>query len=261
LRSLFLALFVALLSASPAWSLSSQGALAFELRAGSEARFYQTGFDPETGDVLPRELGDVPIAQGGLSGTLDATREGQVWTVTDVAIAADDMSEVTVLITIGSSSFPWTVDLSDIHLTMPFVHVPDADGILIDREQIAGADDGSILRFDADADDEVDCAGCDDFAVSVSVAVNAGDATKQAVVGRVALTMGEEAGAITLGGTLAGGYPVSVSIPDVDVDPIALWLESDLRLLQVPEPRLGLLQACALLPLLVLARQRRRSRR
>jgi hypothetical protein len=253
LRSLVLAFFLVLLSASQAWSLQGQGALEFQAvewdaaaETGSKMDFYVVETDGETGEVLPPNEGDQPIGSTSLSGRMNATRTGQAWTVTLLDMAAET---VTIVVPIGPV-LEMPAELSNITLSMPFEGVPGTDGVPRTVSSVAGVDDGSSVSFVEEA-----CVDCEDFGASFAASVDGGAIEEVALVDPLVLALGEEDGTITLRGVLSAGI-----VKDVGVT-AAFWIEAQLDLLQVPEPGLGLLQVGALLPLVVLARRRRRSRR
>ncbi|MBW2275748.1 MAG: hypothetical protein JRG96_21015 [Deltaproteobacteria bacterium] len=269
MRPLIAVFFAVVLSATQAWSLPDQGELEFQVvpwnettQMGSRVAIFITGTDGPNGPVLPPDPGDEPIGSTLFRGSVDATRSSADWTLTQVDVTADDM---TITVDLGFPIGEVQVELSDITLTMPFENVPDASGDPTTILKIDGVDDGSDVFFT-----DAECTECDDFGGKFTYSVDGDPIEEVALVGPLVLEMGSvstpaaasvsalagasEGSAITLEGTLSTGFAV-----DLGLAVFPLWIQADLDLLQVPEPGLGLLQTGALLPLVILARRRRRS--
>jgi len=171
------------------------------------------------GEVLPPAPGDYPIGSTSLSGAVNVDREGRSWTVTLVDIAAEDF-----IVTIPD--IPLSLPVTDVTLTMPFLDVSEGGQDPVTVEWFVGKDDGSTLRFDAQ--DEVDCSGCDDFVAGFTFSLNSPPLDDLVLMGPISLDMGSADDAITLKGTLGAGFVV------VDMtSSLALWFEGDLDLIQV----------------------------
>jgi hypothetical protein len=205
-----------------------------ELREGSVVELYQVDVVGE-----PPDPEDEPIAVSALSGSLESRREGSIWTVTRVDLAAENVS-------IGG------IPLSELGLTMPFSGILDPSGTPQWVSSVTGIDDGSLLVFD---EDEPGCAECTDFAVRFNYTLMTDPPAAIALIGPLELALGDEGGSLTLGGTFEQGFVLGTLIGD-----IGLWIRGELDIIAVPEPSLPLLQSMALLVVGLLACPRRLRR-
>jgi len=206
-----------------------------ELREGSVVELYEVDVVGE--EAQPPDPEDEPIEVSALSGSLESRREGSIWTVTRVDLAAENVS-------IGG------IPLSELGLTMPFSGILDPSGTPRWVTSVTGIDDGSLLVFA-----EMECAECTDFAVSFNYTLMTDPPASIALIGPLELALGDEGGTLTLGGTFEQGFVLGTLIGD-----IGLWIRGELDIIAVPEPSLPLLQSMALLVVGLLARPRRLRR-
>jgi len=206
-----------------------------ELREGSVMELYQV--EVVGGEAQPPEPAQEPVAVSALSGSVESQREGPIWTVTGVDMAAEDVSIDGILLT-------------DLGLTMPFDGILDPSGTPQWVSSLTGIDDGSLLVFD-----ETECAECTDFAVSFNYTLMSDDPASIALISPLELALGDEGGTLTLAGTLEQGFVVVVFPLE-----IGLWVRGELDMIAVPEPSWSSLQFMALLVVGLLAHPRRLRR-
>jgi hypothetical protein len=211
--------------------------VAFEVQATSVVELYDVEVDVVSREAQPPEPAQEPLAVSDLSGSLESRREGSIWTVTGVDMAAEDV-EISV------------ISLTDLSLTMPFSGILDPSGTPQWVSSLIGIDDGSLLAFD-----ETACAECTDFAVSFNYTLMTDDPASVALISPLELAIGDEGGELTLGGTFEQGFVV-----DTFLGEIGLWVRGELDMIEAPEPSLALLQSMALLVVGLLARPRRLRR-
>jgi len=199
---LFSVMWVFIVSGSEAWAGAPRD---FELKEGSELRIWIT---QEVGGVVqPPSIGQPPSVSA-LSGTVDAEKEGEFWTLTDIDMVAED-------------------------LTISFLY-PMTELSFTNDANLVGLENDSILSLVQTACQQ----GCTDFAVNFGYTFGIRPPVSQPIVDPLELVMGLEptmtGDVLRLSGVAADGFIAIFENAVVQPGPLPLWIELDMVLVEVP---------------------------